>query len=616
LKQEIDPTSTGSSEMLVPEIGDFSVFGFTKNPDQFLSHLLPARLGINPRTFDFGTAGKFFLFSSYGEVAESDEAVLLKLGFLRSPAKSPLSASELLKQKVISPDFIDNDEIRGNALVVCLSKIEVKFSAFKTVLGVPQLYYAITDSEIICSDRLVCIVRLLEKAELNEDLIPMHFLFRSIPGDLTYYRQVKRMLPGQFIRWCEGRLTAKIAQTLDFSDGSLPFQLKKPGSQDGLYDTLRSIMDDYITQVEVSGQSIVNLLSGGVDSSLLQYLTNQHASHSSLPSFSFSVRVPSFEQEIDYARQASQLFHTQHTFVEFRSEDYPGLLSRTIDQLAQPPILATEPSMLSIAEFAHQTGISPRYFVSGQGADTVFGLTFSRKLKLLNRIQKVPGAVQILGGLGSVMKPIGSLSKMLLKGAAIISSSGDPDAFISPINSIAVYCDLGIIRRCFGDEAVRKAFQYRRDFVAGYKNTEHYLEQFHVTDLMTDTYELGVQRQQLFLAHRKEQLHPFFDDDILRAGFAFPADTRYIKGLRSKYLLKDILAQKTGSSAAHKPKGFSIFEKDLFDWMDSGPLQSLVHQIKLPGFMSKLDFEKSLNTPDYFLWELMIFDLFQRCCLV
>jgi asparagine synthetase B (glutamine-hydrolysing) len=611
----MDPTFTSYKEKMVPEIGDFSVFGFTKDPERFLAHFLPDRLNINPRKIEFGNAGTFFLYSSYGEIAETDEAVLLKLGFLRSPGRSPLSASQLLNHKVVSPDFIDNDEVRGNALVVCLSKTDLKFSAFKTVLGVPQLYYANTENEIIFSDRLVCIVKLLEKAELNEDLIPMHFLFRSIPGDLTYYRQIKRILPGQFIRWSEGELTVKIAENLDFSTGNFPLQTQDSGTQESVYDTLKSILDDYIDQVEISGQSVVNLLSGGVDSSLLQFLTNQHASHSSLPSFSFAIRVPSFQQEIDYAGQASQLFQTHHTFVEFSPEDYPGLLSRAIDQLAQPPILATEPSMLSIAEFAHQKGISARYFVSGQGADTVFGLTYSRKMKLLNYVRKIPGAAQILGGVGFIMKPIGSLSKLLLKGAAILSASGNPDSFMSPLNSIAVYCDLEVIRRCFGDEAIRKAFEYRRDFVAGYKNSEHYLEQFHVMDLMTDTYELGVQRQQLFLAHRKEQLHPFFDDDVLRAGFAFSPDTRYIKGLRSKYLLKDILALKTGSPAAKKPKGFSVFENDLFDWMVSGPLQSSVHEIKLPGFMSKVDFDKSLNTPDYFLWELLMIDLFQRRCL-
>ena len=80
-----------------------------------------------------------------------------------------------------------------------------------------------------------------------------------------------------------------------------------------------------------------------------------------------------------------------------------------------------------------------------------------------------------------------------------------------------------MLRRCFGDDALLKALRYRRELAARYLDSDHYLEKVHIVDLMTDTYELGVQRQQLFLARRREKIHPFFDDDILRAGFAIPA---------------------------------------------------------------------------------------------
>jgi len=204
---------------------------------------------------------------------------------------------------------------------------------------------------------------------------------------------------------------------------------------------------------------------------------------------------------------------------------------------------------------------------------------------------------------------------MLKKGADILLSAEDADSYLSPSNSIAVYGDIGIVRRCFGDEALIKALRYRRDFAANYLNTNHYLEMVHVIDLMTDTYELGAQRQQIFLAHGKEQLHPFFDDDILRVAFAFPPDIRYIKGFRPKYLLKDLLAQKTGSSISKGPKGFSIFENDLYSWMKSGPLRELIENIELPGFLSRAEFDRQLQNPDYFLWTLLNYDIFRQRCL-
>jgi hypothetical protein len=129
---------------------------------------------------------------------------------------------------------------------------------------------------------------------------------------------------------------------------------------------------------------------------------------------------------------------------------------------------------------------------------------------------------------------------------------------------------------------------------------------------LTDTYELGAQRQQVFLAYQKEQLHPFFDDAVLSTAFALSPETRYIKGFRPKYLLKDILSTETIAAVSKRPKGFSIFEEDLYAWMKSGSLRPLVSEIERPAFLSKVDFERQLQNPDYFLWILLIYDLFRK----
>lgn len=175
-----------------PQLGDFTVFGYSKEDIKSLQQRVSGRLGVAPRVLDFRAAGAMFFYTSYGEVAEGDESLALKLGFLRSAGMSPLSAKQMLDRHIVKPDAIDSGMMRGNALVACLGKKDRSFSVYKTLLGVPQLYFAQLDGGIICSDRLKCMVRLLDRVEINEDIIPMHFLFRSTPGDLTYYRQIRR----------------------------------------------------------------------------------------------------------------------------------------------------------------------------------------------------------------------------------------------------------------------------------------------------------------------------------------------------------------------------------------------------------------------------------------
>lgn len=569
--------------------GDFTIFGFTKKPERQVEDHLSGRLGITPITLDLGNAGCLFFYTSYADVVESEEAIVIKLGFLRSPTQSPISAKDVLWEKMIQPFQVDSTAFRGNALLAYLSKNKPLFSVFRTLIAVPQLYYHTSENGIICSDRLRCVTNVIDHVELNQEVLPMHFLFRSTPGNLTYFRHVQRMLPGEFLKWYDGQLSTKLMQDLHFRDDSLSFSHYNSHSLDAVYESLRNVVGDYVTQIEECGQGLANLLSGGVDSSILQLILHEKSSSRPSHSFSYAAQAPSFEFEIANAREASQLFQTEHTFIDFQPEDYPRLLLQTTDILGQPPVLATEPSILTVAEFAQRADMPMRFFFSGQAADALFGLPGARKLKGLAYLGRIPGASLILRGMGTLLKPIKAPSRVMLKGAEILTSVADPHAFASPSNTIAVYADVDTVRRCFGDKAVVAAFEYRRELATQYRKSNHQLEKVYTIDLITDAYEVAAQRQQLFLAYRREQVHPFLDEDVLRVAFAFPAHLRYIKGFQSKYLLKAILERETDSMAARKPKGFSIFQRDLYAWMRSGPLHPLILDIELPGFLNKKD---------------------------
>jgi asparagine synthetase B (glutamine-hydrolysing) len=592
-------------------LGDFTLWGFARDP-QRMTQQVAARLGVTPTCLTYGNAGCLFFYTTYGEVAESEEAVALKLGFLRAPTGSPLSAQQLLQQHSVTPADVSPSTFRGNALVACLSKQSPTFMAFKTLLAVPQLYYAAWDGGLLCSERLRCVVDLLDEVAVNEAALPMHFLFRSVPGALTYIRGVERLLPGHLLRWHEGASSVRQLQDLRFADSDLAFTRGDAAERERLYETLDLVLGDYMAQIEAGGQQSVTLLSGGVDSSLMQTVINQHAAHRPVHTFSFAPQAPSFEFEIAYAREASAFFRTEHTFVDFRPEAYAGLLTRTFDILAQPPVLATEPSILSVAEHADTTALPARYFFSGQAADALFGLSGAARLKALHWIGKIPAAAPLLRGLSGLLRPLATPARLMAKGAAILDSRNDPDAFISPVNTIAVYSDVDRVRRCFGDQAVREALAYRRALADTYLQSTHYLERVLEIDLLTDAYEVASQRHQLFLAHHREQPHPFLDEDMLRVGFAFPPDVRYIRGFEPKYLLKKVLYDKTGYSAAWRRKGFSVFEADWYDWMRSGPLAPLVQDIRLPGFMQRAEFDALAREPDYFLWGLLLWDLLEK----
>jgi asparagine synthetase B (glutamine-hydrolysing) len=594
--------------------GDFTVFGFTRDPG-FIKQRVSTRLGIVPRNIEFGSLGQFFFYTSNGDVAESEEAVVLKLGFLRSTTKSALNAQQLLEQKLVEPRSINTDAFSGNALVIGISKTEPVFSAFQTLMAVPQLYYSDSNDGILCSDELRCLVSLIPHCEIDEGILPQHFLFRSVYGSSTYFRGVERLIPGYYLKWQENKTEIKLQRSLDTVTEEAQYIREDARALNLISEALESVIGDYTAQIESTGNGLATLLSGGVDSSVVQFFMNVNSSQHPMRSISFVIQVPTFEFEVEYARQASQLLHTEHSFVNYTPQDYPDLLTRVIDILAQPPNLETEPSFLAVAKYIQAANWTERYFFTGQGGDTLFGGESAKKLKALQLIHKIPFAVPLLRGVGAVLAPVTHRSRTLIRGAEIIASENDPDSYVSAANDVCVYVldeNWDTIRRCFGDEALRKALADRRNLIAKYSKSQHYLDKVYFIDLSTDLWELAVQRQRLFLAHHIEQASPFFDEDILKTALTIHPDMRYIKGFRYKHLLRRLLWQKTNAPVAHKRKGPSTVNDDLVAWMRTGPLRPLIDDIQRPGFINKADFERLLRKPDYFLWPFLTLDIFKK----
>jgi hypothetical protein len=65
------------------------------------------------------------------------------------------------------------------------------------------------------------------------------------------------------------------------------------------------------------------------------------------------------------------------------------------------------------------------------------------------------------------------------------------------------------------------------------------------------------------------------------------------------------------TSVTRKQKGnSSAFVQAIIPWMREGSLRPLVQEIDRPGYISQSDFQKVLDEPDWFTWNLLTLDLF------
>jgi asparagine synthetase B (glutamine-hydrolysing) len=591
--------------------GYFTLFGFTQNP-QFLAHHVSERLGIVPRTLDFGSAGVFFFYSSYSDIGESEEIIALKLGFIRSPTLTPLSAQQLLAQKIVTEKTIDPSLFRGNGLVASFNKREPGFLVFKTLLSAPQLYYSTLADGILCATGLRFLTSLLDRVEQNEAAIVPQFLFGTVHGSATHFRNVYRLLPGELLQWQAGKLAVNLVQDLRFENDRPLFKRADAHALNYLWERFSSIVGTYLTDMETSGGSFANLLSGGVDSSLVQLTINEQRPGSPRRSFSYNTLVPSFKREIEYAQQAAAVFKTSHTFIDIPEAEFPNLLIKATGILAQPALTSAEICKVALAEAIPKLAGAPQFLFLGQGADALFGLGISQKIKILESLRKIPASGLGLTLAGVLLKPFARQGQTMLNLADILEHWHDPDHFAAPINAEATIANIELARRCFGYEAIRQALAARRELEAVYLGSQDYLERIHVMDLLTDCYAVEAQASQLFLAYNLEQLYPFLDEDTIRLSFNFRPQARYFGEGRSKYLLKKILEQRVASPITRQPKGGSMFHADLHRSMQSGSLQEMVRDISPLGSMRRADLEALIKAPNLSLWHLLAFDVFQK----
>lgn len=601
--------------------GDFSLFGFSRGSKDALLEKLERRLGITPRTIDFGTAGFLHFYSSYGDIAETDDQIGLKLGFVRTPDVTPLSTQDLLVQKLISPQDVSPQKMRGSALIASFSKQVPEFSVFKTLLATPQLFYTQSEEGILCSSSQRHLLTALDHIEVNEEVVPYHFLFQTIPGTLTLIRNVHRLFPGQYLHWKEGDLRVEYIKDFRFSDIQQQYERVDSNTIDFAYERIKEILNAYLTDVEQREQGFGNLLSGGVDSAIFQVVLNERmAASRPLKSYSYAVKVPGFEMEENYARQASQLLGTDHTMMDIWPENYPDIVVKAIETAAQPIPSEANACKWAIANFLGSQDDTPRYFLVGQGADAVYGMGIVRKLTLLDVSQNIPGSQLALNSLSKIAQlHSDKIAHGLAELARAVSAKDQRASYDYWPNVFSLYIPIEKAINFFGEPSVQGMLAYRRSLEEQFLDSDNLFEKLHIVDLLTEGYEPAMFGSQMFLSQKREQIYPYLDEDIIRLSFAFKPNVRYVKpgfgfldDNNVKYILKQILVQRSYEAIAHKTKGRSVFGSDLMNMMKNGPLQEMTQTIERPGFLSQTEFDKLLDKPNLTLWNLLTFDTFQK----
>lgn len=554
-----------------------------------------------------------FFCSTHRDTAENEECLVVNLGWARDKATGQLlSAHDLLVRDWVSPEKIAVERLTGNNLILVASKVQPVVRVFRSVVSTAILFYHQSPDGFILADRPRFLYPLMRRLELLPEAIAAHFLFREVPSPSFYLRDLHRVEHGHLLTWSDRTLESKLVQDLRFP----VTQTRVDDSTVAAFlEQMKKIATAYVTGLSQRGLDHATLLSGGIDSSVMQYAINQGLPPGKQPhSISYAVRVPGFEREIEYARSASHVLQTNHHYVDLVPEDYPDLLQRMIEGVGMPIAHESEPCGLGVVEFIAHSFPQISVLFDGDGADTLHGTGGAKQQLQLDRVKGIPGADWGLQLLAKVLNPIAphkavgarTLARLLRSTRNVHSPEYLP-------NAQGLFTDFELAQKCFGTQAVTAMMQSLRDKTAQYTEPHSMVEWVHYLQLVTlIPDQMPLIATLVYNLYGRSVVCLYLDYEFIQATAAFDPRVRYYSHGRNKPILKRILEQNTAYEQVNKSKGHSGFDKDLRTWMKSGPLAAMVHSIEPPAFMERAIFENKIDNPDWFTWNLLTLDLFQK----
>lgn len=267
--------------------------------------------------------------------------------------------SEIYKKTGI--DFFK--ELEGSFVFTIYDKKENIFYLVRDQLGEKAVYYNFKNNRLAYSSEIKAILELDDvKRELNISSMEKYFIFSYVAGQDTMIKDVYELLPAHYIEIKENSLkkiqywdlTEKLNETIN--------------NEEDLIDKLKLLLNDSVKKRMPENESIGLFLSGGIDSSLVAAIAQNHRKDKiNTYSIHFGKEYPN---ELYYSSMVAEHIKSNHQIVEIKPKNFLNDMFNIIKCLDDPigdPITVPNFILASIA------GKNNKIVLNGEGGDPLFG---------------------------------------------------------------------------------------------------------------------------------------------------------------------------------------------------------------------------------------------------
>ena len=225
--------------------------------------------------------------------------------------------------------------------------------------GIKPLYYYIAPETgtLLFGSEIKCFLDHPEfKKELNADQLELYLSYQYSPGEDTFFKGVKKLLPAHWLEWKDGKVEVGRYWQPAFAPDHGP-------SLAEWEDAISAAMEESVAAHKIADVEVGSFLSSGVDSSYMAALAHVDKT------FTVGFADKQYD-ETDYARDFSEKIGVKNFAYRITPEEYWANIGNIQYHMDEPLADAASAALYFVnREAARQVKVC----LSGEGADEFFG---------------------------------------------------------------------------------------------------------------------------------------------------------------------------------------------------------------------------------------------------
>ena len=225
--------------------------------------------------------------------------------------------------------------------------------------GIKPLYYYIAPETgtLLFGSEIKCFLDHPEfKKELNADQLELYLSYQYSPGEDTFFKGVKKLLPAHWLEWKDGKVEVGRYWQPTFAPDHGP-------SLAEWEDAISAAMEESVAAHKIADVEVGSFLSSGVDSSYMAALAHVDKT------FTVGFADKQYD-ETDYAREFSEKIGVKNFAYRITPEEYWANIGNIQYHMDEPLADAASAALYFVnREAARQVKVC----LSGEGADEFFG---------------------------------------------------------------------------------------------------------------------------------------------------------------------------------------------------------------------------------------------------